>query len=70
MNEDFESKIKNIFPESYDNINSKFVLSDFENFEEFFFYEIQEYFLFENIEKGITEERMKEIREVFKDFSD
>jgi len=57
----FEEKIKNIFPKEYQNIKEKFESSNFNNLEDFFFYSIQETFLFKNINNSIDEEKKLEL---------
>jgi hypothetical protein len=60
--EDFEKKVKNIFPNEYNEIKKYYDKSDIENFEEFFFFNIQEYFLFRSIDRGLDEKKIEEIK--------
>jgi len=61
----FEEEFKKIFPDNYEEVLLKKEQSGFDNLEEFLFFKIQEYFLFNDLNENIEEIKIIEIKDIF-----
>jgi hypothetical protein len=60
--ENFEKKLKKAFPREFQEIKEYYDKSNIDNFEDFLFFNIQEYFLFRSIERGLEKSKIEEIK--------
>jgi len=60
--DNFEEKLKAAFPNDFNKLKDFHEKSEIKEFEDFLFFNIQEYFLFRSIERGLEKSKIEEIK--------